>query len=393
MKKYLLFSLALLGTVYASNAAQHNIYVANFTEWGNDVALYFWGDSEIFGEWPGATPSEKVTLNGVEYNKFVVNGHDGEVAHPIFNNNNNGQQVDLNMITLVATDYYFATNGIDVHQYSDPANADTNFEAPTTFIFAIDNTGWDNLYVYGWADGQAEVFGGWPGAKFSETEVIDGVTYKKVPFPGNGTITYNLIFNNGASLQFDGPSVLSGKDLFIELGEDSFTIVEGGAPDKLYIIGNLKDSHWNPAAGIEMAKNGNVFSAEKVQFVAVEDNINAFFSLTSVSSSDWNDLNGHRYGADAAGITLASPSTVEFVAATGEPEAWQIAPGVYNITVDFNSMMISIAQASSSVEGLISEANDAPQYYNLQGVKVTQPTTGGSYIVRRGDKITKEIIR
>lgn len=35
-------------------AATHNIYVANMTEWTGGVALYAWGDSEVFGGWPGA---------------------------------------------------------------------------------------------------------------------------------------------------------------------------------------------------------------------------------------------------------------------------------------------------------------------------------------------------
>lgn len=35
----------------------------------------------------------------------------------------------------------------------------------------------------------------------------------------------------------------------------------------------------------------------------------------------------------------------------------------------------------------------APVYYNLQGVKVSRPTAGQVYIVKRGDKVTKEVIK
>ena len=44
-----------------------------------------------------------------------------------------------------------------------------------------------------------------------------------------------------------------------------------------------------------------------------------------------------------------------------------------------------------SVE-MVEDADVAPVYYNLQGVQVTNPENG-IYIVKRGNKITKEYIR
>ena len=52
----------------------------------------------------------------------------------------------------------------------------------------------------------------------------------------------------------------------------------------------------------------------------------------------------------------------------------------------------------NAVDGIVdiindnSENNAPAEYYNLQGVKVTNPATG-IYIVRRGNKVTKEYIR
>lgn len=48
--------------------------------------------------------------------------------------------------------------------------------------------------------------------------------------------------------------------------------------------------------------------------------------------------------------------------------------GVSNIGADFGS-------------------DETPVYFNLQGVQVAEPTEGGVYIVRRGNKVTKEVIR
>lgn len=46
----------------------------------------------------------------------------------------------------------------------------------------------------------------------------------------------------------------------------------------------------------------------------------------------------------------------------------------------------------SGVEGVIVDAEAAPVYYNMQGVRVAEPANG-LYIVKRGNKVTKEIVR
>ena len=48
---------------------------------------------------------------------------------------------------------------------------------------------------------------------------------------------------------------------------------------------------------------------------------------------------------------------------------------------------------SSGIEGIGIEAADAPaEYYNMQGIRVAEPTTG-LYIVRQGNKVSKQLIR
>lgn len=46
----------------------------------------------------------------------------------------------------------------------------------------------------------------------------------------------------------------------------------------------------------------------------------------------------------------------------------------------------------NSVDGIAVD-NSAAEYYNFQGVKVANPEKGGMYIVRRGAKVTKEIVK
>ena len=50
---------------------------------------------------------------------------------------------------------------------------------------------------------------------------------------------------------------------------------------------------------------------------------------------------------------------------------------------------------SSGIEGVAIEAVDADapaEYYNMQGIRVAEPTTG-LYIVRQGNKVSKQLIR
>ena len=49
-------------------------------------------------------------------------------------------------------------------------------------------------------------------------------------------------------------------------------------------------------------------------------------------------------------------------------------------------------KGNDAIDGIEAD-NAAAEYYNLQGVKVANPEKGGMYIVRRGAKVSKEIVR
>lgn len=78
---------------------------------------------------------------------------------------------------------------------------------------------WNDVYVYGYADGLPELFGAWPGKKVNGLETINGVEYRYVDCgKDNDGLTYNLIFNDGNSgdgHQFNGPGfTVDGKTFF-----------------------------------------------------------------------------------------------------------------------------------------------------------------------------------
>lgn len=96
-------------------------------------------------------------------------------------------------------------------------------------IYIENKTGWENFRLYAWGDGIPELFGGWPGAVATGTEVIDGVTYLYFDTgASNEGLTYNLIFNNkveGASdtpTQYDVEAIVLDKDYFYVANADSW---------------------------------------------------------------------------------------------------------------------------------------------------------------------------
>ena len=84
-------------------ATEYHIYVKNNTGW-DAVALYAWGDAELFGGWPGQVGTA-VTVAGTPMLMFTMQGR-GETQNLIFNNNNGGVQFDACTITA-DRDYCF----------------------------------------------------------------------------------------------------------------------------------------------------------------------------------------------------------------------------------------------------------------------------------------------
>ena len=194
-----------------------NIYVIDETGW-DDLALYAWGDKELFGGWPGATPAGTVVWNDVTYKRFTFISTDaGLEENLIFNNNNNGSQLgDLN---VKMEDRMF------IRITAEGAERIEAAELPA-YIYIKNYTGWDEIALYAWGD--VELFGGSPGAPPVGQVVINDVEFTAFAF-GDSNIgkNVNLIFNNnGKGTQFDGPNVDLTEELFLEVTADGATIIE-----------------------------------------------------------------------------------------------------------------------------------------------------------------------
>ena len=91
--------------------AEHYIFVDDQTGW-DALGLYAWGDSELFGAWPGEASVGDSIVGDVNYKVFLLDTGSG-FYHLIFNNWNNGLQLpDYDIIA--DRDYYFTITSSEV---------------------------------------------------------------------------------------------------------------------------------------------------------------------------------------------------------------------------------------------------------------------------------------
>ncbi|MBR5686135.1 MAG: T9SS type A sorting domain-containing protein, partial [Muribaculaceae bacterium] len=92
-------------------ASQHYIFVNDLTGW-DALGLYAWGDSELFGAWPGEASVGDSIVNETNYKVFLLDTNGGSY-HLIFNNWNNGLQLpDYDIVA--DRDYYFTITSSEV---------------------------------------------------------------------------------------------------------------------------------------------------------------------------------------------------------------------------------------------------------------------------------------
>ena len=260
---------------------------------------------------------------------------------------------------------------------------------PAYFRFsATISDNWDDLSEqYGPIDGNVDIvlgqpvdFAGQPGDNSYVVptgfyDITVDFSSKKVTVTSNG---------QGGGNQGGGDDNQGGNE------DDEFEGVE------LYLIGNVNGFDWKTDQGILMTKAGNVYSTTATIDDAGEGC--GYFAFATVLGEDWDALNsGDRYGAPAKD-TPASVGEIHTVTHypamvnASASESWMIEPGAYTFKVDLKHKELSIAKSGTvGVDSLESE-NAEVIYFNLQGVKVNNPSKG-IYIKVTGNKREKVMVR
>lgn len=91
---------------------------------------------------------------------------------------------------------------------------------------------------------------------------------------------------------------------------------------------------------------------------------------------------------EAQATNMESPVKMEFKfsAADGSVEYYETIPDTEFV------LNVIFSKEEAAVKGVEMETASAPQYFNLQGVRVAEPSNG-IYIVKRGNKISKEVVK
>ena len=180
-------------------------------------------------------------------------------------------------------------------------------------------------------------------------------------------------------------------NIYVNLSAMTVTLKKAGdvvinVPNQLYAVGNLSAGSWDPATAVELTKEGNIFYGE-VTFTGAGDGYSYF--AVSGGKGDWTSVNAARFAPVAGEVAFNLDEKVEFD--RGEAAFKVVAEGTYFINVDFDSMTVWVSSEAAGVEAIEIETA-TPVYYNLQGVEVANPQNG-LYIVKRGNKVTKQLVK
>lgn len=212
------------------------IFIEDKSGW-DALALYAWGSDipELFGGWPGMAATGTVTIKGVTYQYFDTGaGNEGLTYNLICNNNDGGKQFDLTQVVLNRHYYFSITDakGVEV----DPQNPGGDVPDPTpepevTYtIYVADNTGWDALTLYGYAN-DAPVTPAWPGMQVTGMKEISGVTYTCFEMPAtlSGTSLSIIFNNNGGGAQLADFPVTLDRDYYFTITTEGCTEIQAPA--------------------------------------------------------------------------------------------------------------------------------------------------------------------
>lgn len=167
-----------------------------------------------------------------------------------------------------------------------------------------------------------------------------------------------------------------------------------GAPVKspidtetLYLIGDI--CGWNmdnPTPCVKKDKNVFVYEGELPA---------GSFQATPVKGgSNW----GAKFIVPTSEcyITKAGLTDYEFDYSAAHGNSWKVdaaEAGKYTLTFDLNKWTLNVKyNVESGVSELVTDKNAPVEYYNLQGVRVEDPANG-LYLVRKGGKVSKVMIK
>lgn len=301
---------------------------------------------------------------------------------------------------------------------------------PTTLTIYYDNsvTSWSKVLCYSFANDAANG-DAWPGSEMTKAE---GNVWKTTVPAGS-----SVVFNNGSGTQtvdvvgVQNNHVYKGSN---EAGnnkghkkctdEGEYQGGDDPQPEVPATLGVLS-TPWGANTSNEIAvtpmsqTDANIWSVENYtvgavppapgQTTASADGYVQF--AVNLDATTWDELNADdRYGAAVEGEAIVFSGLSSSVALkcftnsaaldadkAGACNAFKITPGTYDFKVTFaagGNITLDVKMYSSGVEcvGIDADNEYEVEYFNLQGVKVENPSNG-IYIRRANGKVSKVFVK
>lgn len=386
-------------------AEANTIYFDNSQSNWQTPYIHYWNATDGISTWPGE-PMEKV--EGNIWKKKVTE----DTIGLLFNAGDGDATKTPDFVAQMG--HVYTTSG-DQGVYGNDNPGPGPGPGPVDFVVVpndgqmrifYDNSSskWTTPHIHYWGSTEST----WPGDAMDPFK--DNVWVKVVPEgttgclfnagDGDATKTQDFVAQNNHKYNQSGDQgqyATNGDDP----GPGPNPVVT--MPAQLYAIGNLQGitPHWNTAQALPMEKYSEGFRLQMTVEAAEESTV-GYFSFITVQGADWDEVNlSDRFGSEAGltipegntALTVGQPATIVAypanVSAMGAT-AWSIAPGTYYVDANFKNMKLTLSN-ENGVQTII-EMDALPTYFDLQGRRVMNPSQG-IYIVRRGNKVSKEYVK
>ena len=367
------------------------VYFDNTNNW-KEVYAYSWNPN-LTGDYPGT----KLTKNAEGLYVWTITTDSPTAPNPQgfqFNDNKttNGNELKTPDISPLEVGATYLPNGTKKGEDSNEWNG-----------------WWVNLNIVGGEDNGVQLTNASPVASWSNVALGQNQFFVKIwdgssdkYFGTGGAVVAGqavTLSQDGGDMTVKGASAdaVFNASYDVTTNELTLTLVSGSIDDDddpviptvkdLELIGSF--NNWEDAGTIPMTYNEE--SKEYTATVASWDG-GTQFKIREVGT--WS----YTFGGDAGGEDVPS-----VLAVVGDNTVWENSSvnlevpstGWTNMSFVFtyegNQGTLKIS-ASSMVEDVTVDNNVAPVYYNLQGVRVDNPTNG-LYIVVRGNEVSKQVIR
>lgn len=265
-------------------------------------------------------------------------------------------------------------------------------ETPSDKVYVYCDGHWNNVHAYIYNEGATVTENAsWPGVAMTR----DAATgYYKLQVPDNLKASCRVIFNTGVDGTDRYPAdmepglPIAGKSMVYHIASnvwEEYTEKEDPTPDltpdpepgtypDLYIVGYVYGINAPTDYKMECDADG-------VYTIAMDD-LSGAFAIAGVGLNPF--------------ITTANREmelNIEYVCDSSEKALMYLPSGPQDVIIryDYNTKKIIVTK-NSGIAGIDTDTDETPIYYNLQGVRVIEPSTG-IYIMVRGGNVSKVYVR